>query len=58
MMWEMVLSTSMFFAGGVGSMCALYLRRISNTLDKQAEMVSDIDKRVVRCESKIEGLNK
>lgn len=48
----------MFFAGGVGSMCAFYLKRISTTLDAQAKVVTDIDKRVVRCESKIEGFQK
>jgi len=57
-MIETMLSISMFFAGGVGSMCAFYLKRISTTLDAQAKVVTDIDKRVVRCESKIEGFQK
>jgi len=53
-----MLSISMFFAGSVGSMCAIYLRRISRALDGQIMLVRDIDKRVVRCESRLEGLNR
>lgn len=54
----MVLSLSMFFGGAVGSLCVLYLRRISSTLDAQALIVADIDKRVVRAETRLAGLNK
>jgi len=55
---DSVLSVAMFFAGCIGSMCALYLRRIAQTLDDQVRLVRDIDKRVVKCESRLEGLNR
>jgi len=58
MMWETLLAVSMFFAGGIGSMAILYLKRISVTLDRQIEFVADIDRRVVRVETKMIVLNK
>jgi len=55
--WEIVLAVSMFFGGGIGTMATLYLSRIAQTLDKQIELVRDIDKRVVKVETRIQGLN-
>jgi len=46
----------MFFAGFVGSICTMYLKRISGTLERQSMLVADIDKRVVRVETKLTDL--
>ena len=52
-MLEVILSVAMFFAGGIGALCAMYLQKISRTLEAQAALVADIDKRVVAVETRM-----
>ncbi len=52
-MSDQILAISMFFSGGVGSICMLYLHRIASVLDEQARLVRDMDKRLVSCEVKV-----
>jgi len=49
---EIILAIAMFFAGGVGTLVIMYISRIANGMDKMVILVTDIDKRVVRLETK------
>jgi len=47
---DLVISLAMFFGGFVGSLCIMYLKRITESMDGISVLVRDIDKRVVRLE--------
>jgi len=51
---EMMLFVFSVSAGAVGSVCLLYLRRISAGIEEQVKLVRHIDKRVVALETKSE----
>jgi len=50
---ELIMSIAMFFGGFVGSLCIMYLKRITESMDAISIMVRDIDRRVVRLEEHI-----
>jgi len=49
---EIIVSLSMFFGGGIGMLVVMYISRISTAVEKVVTLVADIDKRVVRLETK------